>query len=131
MDNVCNETKKEVNDGLCGKSAPCCRGPRPRLSRARHRLVIDWIQLLRRTRLDTVDISRRTDRYSHCYKFFSKNLHFERRHVNDNAESPDKWNVDRVSDKRCVDRIPSFCYCCNSITVICGYLSFRFKNVAS
>lgn len=36
-----NETKKEVNDGLCGKSAPCCRGPRQRLSRTRHRLVID------------------------------------------------------------------------------------------
>lgn len=36
-----NERKKEVNDGLCGKSAPCCRGPRPRLSRTRHRLVID------------------------------------------------------------------------------------------
>lgn len=25
-----NERKKEVNDGLCGKSAPCGRGPRPR-----------------------------------------------------------------------------------------------------
>lgn len=36
-----NERKKEVNDGLCGKSAPCCRGPRLRLSRTRHRLVID------------------------------------------------------------------------------------------
>lgn len=36
-----NERKNEVNDGLCGKSAPCCRGPRPRLSRTRHRLVID------------------------------------------------------------------------------------------
>lgn len=36
-----NERKKEVNDGLCGKSAPCCRGPQPRLSRTRHRLVID------------------------------------------------------------------------------------------
>lgn len=44
VDNVnvgVNERKKEVNDGLCGKSAPCCRGPRPRLSRTRHRLVID------------------------------------------------------------------------------------------
>lgn len=36
-----NERKKEVNDGLCGKSAPCGRGPRLRLSRTRHRLVID------------------------------------------------------------------------------------------
>lgn len=36
-----NGRKKEVNDGLCGKSAPCCRGPRLRLSRTRHRLVID------------------------------------------------------------------------------------------
>lgn len=44
-----NETKKEANDGLCGKSAPCCRGPRLRLSRTRHRLVIDRIQLHRET----------------------------------------------------------------------------------
>lgn len=36
-----NERMKEVNDGLCGKSAPCGRGPRLRLSRTRHRLVID------------------------------------------------------------------------------------------
>lgn len=53
-----NERTKEVNDGLCGKSAPCCRGPRPRLSRTRHRLVIDWIQLLGGTGRYWIEMNR-------------------------------------------------------------------------
>lgn len=99
-----NERKKEVNDGLCGKSAPCGRGPRPRLSRTRHRLVIDWIQLHGETWVDTVDESRWTDRDLYC-KVFRKFAFWER-HVNDNAESPDKWNGAIVPLIWRVDRKP-------------------------